>query len=300
MRPDTNLIAELSPEERAELGDLSPVAQGLAGYVAPRPTGVQTEALLAHLRPLVKARAVAQEALPAEPEPEFLPDEPLLAGPRGVRGWIALARSQTSLLEPPFWWASALLFALGLGTAIFADGRTVALSIALLSPVLAAAGVAYAFRPSARSLWEIERASPINPIELVYARLGLILSFNLALSVPLLALLAVVEPNLILWRLLVVWSGFMLGLTGLALYATVRWGALVGGAAPLILWAAVVGWQGRPGGRLLENLFTGGLIGLVNQSNGLLGVALGGLLLGVLLLRTGGQAALGEVRDGWN
>jgi hypothetical protein len=312
-QPDADLAAELSPEQQSDLGDLSGVQESLARYVVPRPSPEETGALLARLRPLVAARAAGADARAAQvhttvrtpapaPEPDFLEDAPLPAAQRGVRGWLDLARSQTSLLESSFWWASGLVFTVGLLAGLTQAGRPYSLILAFLSPVLAAAGVAYAFRPSLRSLGEMERACPINPLELVYARLGLVLAFNLVLSLALLTMLAATEPGLVLWRLVAAWLGPMLALAGVALYTTVRWGAVAGAASPLTLWAALLLGLWQAAGREtpdLPNLLQERLVPVIGHSNAMLAASLAALALGLLLLRHAGRRALGD-DAAWN
>lgn len=283
------VLSEAVPAERQrELGDLSGVAARLEGYVSPPPSAAETARLLGALRPLVAARREAHEILPDEPSLEH-----------GLRHWVHLALTQTSLLEPPFWWASAGLFLLGVLVGAVGQGGALALGFVLLAPVLAAAGVAYAFRPAAQAFRDLERAAPIQPLELVYARLGLVLAFNLVLSLGVLGIIWLQEPRVILWRLALLWLGPMLGLAGFALYCAVRWGAVVGAAAPLVLWTAlsygVARWgsdYGPIGGSMQQ--WADVLLPALSRSNGLLAVALAALVAGVLLLRQGGRLATGE------
>lgn len=284
-RASESLTDGLSAKQVAELGDLRPLAERLAGYVAPQPDAAATERLLAHLRPLLAGQGAAAAQPTQEPSPG------------GAGYWLRLAWAQTSLFEPAFWWASLLVVALGLLVGLAAGGGALALLFALGSPLLAAAGVAYAFRPAARSAWELELACPVRPLELLYARLGLVLAFNLALALALLVAAALQEPRLVLWRLLVAWLGAMVGLAGLALYSTVRWGAVAGAAVPLVLWAAALGtawrWAGgdaAPSGQALLDRLLPWLTG----SNGALLAAVAALAAGAALLYRAGRLAAGE------
>jgi len=120
------------------------------------------------------------------------------------------------------------------------------LGVTLIAPVLAAAGVAFAFRPAGQTLAEIERISPVTPLELLYVRLGLVLAGNLALALALLGLVWIEGPRLVLWRVVLLWLGPMLGLAGMALYTSARWGTVAGLTAPLGAWGTLVllAWQG--------------------------------------------------------
>lgn len=282
------LVDGLSPDEQAELGNLEPMAAQLAGYVAPQPSPAETARLLAHLRPLVAARAAAEERLD-DPE-EFLPEG---EAPTGPRFWLRLAWSQTALIEPAFWWASGAVLLLGLFLGAL-DGAAATL-FALFGPVLAAGAVAYAFRPATRSLGELERACPIQPLELVYARLSLVLSFNLLVVLASLGSVWMQEPRAVLWRLVIAWLGPLMALAGVALYTTVRWGAIAGAAVPLTLWAGLVmgglqwaAWQTGLSTRLLLDQ-----VGpFVAQSNGVLLASALALAAGLTLFRQAGRRAL--------
>lgn len=287
-RRSADLTDGLAPGERAELGDLGRVAARLAGYVAPRPAPEETEALLAALRPLVAERAPWPTRTPA----------PALAG---LRHLLSLAWSQTTLLEPAFWWSSGLLLLLGLVVVLLDPQGPLPVAFLLASPVLGAGAVAYAFRSSVRSAWELELASPIRPLELLYARLGLVMIFSLVSSLALLGVLWAQEPRLVLWRLVLAWFGPMLCLAGVALYSTVRWGSIAGAAVPAGLWAALVitGLQtaGRPGQSPL--LVLAQMLPLASQSGAVLlgsGVA---AALGLLLLRQAGRLTVGDAAS-WN
>lgn len=284
-----NIAADLSVEQQTELGDLDPLLTALAADEAPQPSPGETTRLLAQLRPLVAARAT--------PLPEWLePQE------TGVRAWLRLAWSQTSLLETPFWYASGGMIVLGLLLGVAGGGGLLALMFLFLSPVLAAAGVAYAFRPATRTLWELEQAAPIRPLELLYARLALIFAGNVALACAVLSVVWMGVPGLVVWRLIVAWLGPMLFLAGTALYTSVRWGSVAGIAVPLSIWAGLItlGWQEladrmRPAGLNLIDV----LLPLLSASDGLLAGSLAALIAGVLLLRQGGRLALGE-RVAWS
>lgn len=231
-RPD--LAADLSPEEREQLGDLGPLAGQLARYDAPEPPEADTATLIARLAPTVAART---ETKPAA----FWDDIPA----NGGVNWLALARAQLALVDPSAFWAAGLVFALGLLVTALGRGGLLALGFTLGAPILAAAGVAYAFRPAGRTLGEIERLSPVSLLELLYVRLGLVLSANLVLTLALLALTWVEMPRLILWRLLLLWLGPMLGIAGAALVVAARWGTLPGIAVPLGLWSVIgfIAWR---------------------------------------------------------
>ncbi len=216
------LTAGLDDEQRQSLGDLQELADLLAsdeGGLEPGPRD--------HARLLAAIEPVLPPARAREPH-------------RSPRAWLALAWSQAALLHAPLWWAGGLVLLLGLAAAAVEGGSSLALLFVLVTPVLAAGGVAYAFRPETRTLWELERLTPVGAAELLYARLMAVLAFDSLLSLTLLGMIWVGGPQLVLWRLLLVWLGPMLTLAGIGLYATLRWGPTSGAVLPLGLWGTFV------------------------------------------------------------
>lgn len=271
-----DLASDLSPEERAALGNLDPLASRLAAYDAPEPDPADTAALVARLAPLVAARA--------EAEPDLVWDDAPASGPRH---WLVLARAQVTLVDHVVLWAGGLVLALGLLVAGIGQGGLLSLAFSLGAPVLAAGGVAFAFRPAGRTLAEIERISPVTPLEMLYVRLGLVLTGNLALALGLLALIWIEAPRLVLWRVVLLWLGPMLGLAGGALYASVRWGTVAGLSMPLGAWGTLVllAWQGVIAPATpLQALRPVEILVHLSQAPGVLAATLALLVAGVLLL----------------
>lgn len=215
----------LDEAQRQELGDLSALAHFLETDAIPDPGLEKHTRLLAALEPYLPVSAVPQ--------------------PRRLSHWLRLARGQLVLFEGSFWLSGALVLLLGLVLTVVDGRELLPLAFVLLAPLLAAAGVAYAFRPETRSLGELERLTATGAVELLYVRLALVLAFNLLISLLLLLLIWLEGPQVVLWRLALAWLGPMLALAGLALYATVRWGSLVGAILPLALWGglALLGWR---------------------------------------------------------
>lgn len=255
-RPANRLTQGLDPDQREALGDLNAVEQFLARDTT-APDAIKapdTARLLASLQPMLDAETQPDKARHRGFKPQVTTVEDDLensfAARPTKRGLVAevsnllrLARAQTSLLEAPFWWSSILLLLIGVGVGYAGGGAAgVIVLFVVFAPLLAAGGVAYLFRPATRGLWDLERISPVQPLELLYARLTLILAFNVALALVLLPFAWNQAP---IWRLLLAWLGPMIGLTGLALYLSVRWHTLAGTVVPLGLWCALVmfGWQ---------------------------------------------------------
>ncbi len=217
---DRRLTEGLDEAQHQELGNLRKLAQFLDSDVLPDPDAQQRARLLAALTPYLPGATATR--------------------PPGLKNWLRLARSQLVLFEKSFWLAGIFVLLLGL-VIVSLDGRELLpLAFVLFSPLLATAGVAYAFRPETRTLGELERLTATGPLELFYTRLALVLGFNLLVALGLLGLIWLEGPQVALWRLALTWLGPLLTLTGLALYATIRWGALVGLLLPFGLWGSLV------------------------------------------------------------
>jgi hypothetical protein len=256
------LTEGLTPEQAGELGDLSALEVHLSAYATPEP---DTDALLARL-----AARAGRQIIPA---------------PHGWRGWLRLARTQTMLLHARFWLATLAILALGI-VLIAAYGGATLILYALCSPVLAVAVSAYLFRAETSTLHEFELLGGYGALELLYIRLLLVLGYTFAVTLILLLVASTQGVSLVLWRLLVIWLGPMVGLTGLALYASVRWNAFAGGALPMAVWAAMLalGWResvsdGAGGPGVVQ-----AAAAAISQSNGLLLAALAGFVVGAVLI----------------
>lgn len=264
---------DLSPEQREELGDVQPLMQRLAQYDVPEPN---SERLLASL--LMQRR---------ETEPV-----PIHASPRrSFHDWLRLAGSQMELLEAPFWWSSLLLTLIGVLLGMSYGSAVATLCLVVISPLVAVTGVAYLFRPATRVLWELEQLSQVQPLEFLYARLALILTLNLTLAAALLFVVWTQGLQIVLWRLLLIWFGPMIGLTGIALFCSVRWNTLAGVIAPMVAWGllVIVGWRDTVLTTSLDLPNAPAIITRLGMSNTLLLLATAALVVGLLLLYESGR-----------
>lgn len=288
---ELNLERDLTEAQRGELGDLGAVTKLLVSYEVADPTPSETAMLLAKLK-LVLAERTAPE-----------PIESPLAPSRTIssQAWLGVARAQIELLPPGFWLAGVAVGTLGLFVGFAAGAEWSITLILLLAPLLAAGGVAYAFRPETCGLEELERISVVGPLELLYIRLGVVLAFNGGISAALMIALGLGGMDVVqFWRLGLVWLGPMIGLAGLALYISVRWHTLAGTIVPLGLWAGTIvfGWreivarvEWDPATSLYRAVATW-LIAQINNSDGLLLAAGMVLIVGLLLIQQAGQTVM--------
>jgi hypothetical protein len=268
---------DLSPQQRHELGDLQPLVVRLEQYKITEP---DTTRLLAQLTPLLEK----QRTEASSPLPVFLR--------RGLRHWLRLAWSQISLLEAPFWWSSAFIMLIGMLLGIGIGGAAATLGLLVLSPLIAVAGVAYLFRPATRTLWEFELLSQVQPLELLYTRLALILSMMGTLTTILLLVVWMQGLQIVLWRLLLIWLGPMLGVVGIALFCSVRWNNYAGVIVPLLLWGTLilVGWRDTVIATAVDMPNAGIIIAHFNMSNTIPMLAAAALVAGVFLIYQSGRS----------
>ncbi len=271
----------LDKTQRQALGDLSALAHFLETDTELDPGFVEQSRLLAALEPYL---------------PSSIASQPLRSG-----NWLRLARGQLVLFESSFWLAGVLILLIGLLLTAINGRELLPLAFVLLAPLLAAVGVAYAFRPETRTLGELERLTSTSPVEMLFARLALVLAFNLLISLLLLLLIWLVGPQVVLWRLVLAWLGPILALAGLALYTSVRWGSLAGVFLPLCLWGCLVllGWR-EALLRVAEGMTPVAwlLLGISNSNLVLIGSILASLV-GLGLLTLAGQTITSERRS-WN
>lgn len=267
---------DLSPEEREALGDVQPLVQHLAQYEVPEPDSAR---LLQSLTSVLKNNVEA--GIPHVDEPSL----------RSFYDWLRLAWAQTELLEAPFWWSSLLITLLGVLLGMTYGGEAATLCLLLISPLIAVTGVAYLFRPATRTLWQLEQLSPLRPLEFLFARLALILTLNLMLAAALLCVVWIQGVQIVLWRLLLIWFGPMIGLTGIALFCSVRWNTLSGVIAPMIAWGLLflVGWRDTVLTSSPELPNATVIIARIGMSNSLLLMAALALIAGLLLLYESGR-----------
>jgi hypothetical protein len=265
----------LDPSQQHQLGDLQGVSQALSAWQVPQPTPDEQAAFV---NALIRQLPQTSQGHPTT-QPHF-----------GPKGWGNLILAQARLFEVEFWYACGimLLFTL-LGGALIGNGG-LALFTLMGSPLLAMAGVLYVYHHESSSLSALETVSPVGRYALFYCRSALILGMSLV-ALPLLLLPGqLLFPQLVFWRVVLIWLGALVGLFGLATYATVRWNGLIGTVLPLGIWGLLVitSWQQafvNAGNWLMAPLW---LTQIISASNGVLVGALLGLVGGAwLLFQTG-------------
>lgn len=145
----------------------------------------------------------------------------------------ALARALVSTPSLVLSWllASAVVFAVG-GVVMWQTGTPV---VPLVAPVLAAAGVAFAYGAAADPAWELARTMPTSARMVLLVRVVAVLATNVLLG----AVASLLAPGLS--GVTVLWLMPMLAIALLALaLATVARSPAIGGAGALAVWGAIV------------------------------------------------------------
>lgn len=150
---------------------------------------------------------------------------------------LDIARIQVSIMRPVFWLVSAAIMLLGVIVELSQPGDVIAFALRALGPLLVTMGVGIAFRGIGRNTVECELACPPSVLELIVARLVIVLGYDMALGLCL-SLLGGRHAGEGVWVVTAHWLAPLLLVSGLALALAPRWGF-----QRAATWA-YVGWLG--------------------------------------------------------
>jgi hypothetical protein len=190
--------------------------------------------------------ALTRSALEGLPEPRGD------AGPvRRLRYLGALVVAEARLIRPAVPIASAAVLALGVVMVLFRAVADVGLVLALIAPIVAAAGVAGTCRSRRDPAAELIAATPTSGRLLLLVRIALVFGYDLALTLAASAVLSVAGAAQAagLAALVGAWLGPMALLCALALLVAVRFGPDVALGAAAGVWAVRV----LAGGALVDD-----------------------------------------------
>lgn len=242
-----------------------PIVQQLAAWRDPRITPADHGRLLALLgQELPRAAPVTavRQAIRQR-----------LARQNRIVTMLAVVHSQVSMLRLSFWVLSALLVSLGVVIELAPSDNSVSIAwLRALAPLLAYLSVASVFRSARLHTLEWEFACPPSPLQLIAARLFIVVGYDVGLGL-ILSMIGWAQGEGSFLVVTLHWLMPLLLITGLALVLSLRL------PAPTAAGIAYSGW--------LTLLVLGGgqVQGLLSlQTELLLGLA-GGSLLGLALLR---------------
>ncbi|GAA3302732.1 MULTISPECIES: hypothetical protein [Dactylosporangium] len=240
-------------------------------------------------------RAIADALTPAAPgpDPQHLVRavltrsalaEPLVRGRRRrLRHLAALLVAEARLIRFPVPVASALVMALGVATVLLqrANGVGADMVLALVAPIVAAAGIAGTYRSRLDPAAELVAATPTSGRRLLLVRIALVFGYNLVLALG---------ASAALDGLVGAWLGPMVLLSSLSLLLAVRFGPDVALGAVVGLWVVrvmaggVLAADGRPARYIVAAWSTNAAV---------LAIGAGLAVVAVIV------AGRGEPRDGW-
>lgn len=157
--------------------------------------------------------------------------------------WLVL-RSQIRLVHPATWAASGLVIALGalVSLVFYQSAQTGAeLPFVFVAPLVAACGVAFLYGLDADPALELQLATPISPRMILLARLALLFSFNLTITLVCSVILALAQAQISLAPLIVAWLAPMTFLSALAfLLSVLFFDSLASVLLSFLLWIGIV------------------------------------------------------------
>jgi hypothetical protein len=191
--------------------------------------------------------------LPAPPSPVAR----ALDAATGHLGWLAgilaAIRPQVRILRGAFWLASAVIVLAGLPLISPAVRTTAGTSLTysgfllLVAPLMAALGVAYAFRSAGTGMAELELTCPLSPLQLVLGRLFWVATYDAALLGAASVVAAGYEPRVNLAYLVIGWLMPMLVMAAATLALSLYVSLWLSAVLTLGLWGSVLAvGLGRP------------------------------------------------------
>jgi len=150
------------------------------------------------------------------------------------RAW-SLLQAQVSLVQREMWPVSAALMALGIIVALLSEHVE---AIYFLAPLVAAASLSVLFSPEYDPAYELTLSTPTSPWKVLLARLSIVSTYNLLLTLLAALALLVMIPAELLGTLILGWLAPMAFLSTLALLLSLWIGTSNAIAITYILWIA--------------------------------------------------------------
>ncbi|MBI5960471.1 MAG: hypothetical protein HY866_17145 [Chloroflexi bacterium] len=162
-----------------------------------------------------------------------------------TNGWPwVLLRAQVRVVRGEIWLASLLVIALGTlvtFTQVDPQANGDQLPLVMVSPLIAALGIAFIYGPEVDPPFEILLATPVSPRLVLMARLALVFGFNLGLGLAGSVILAALRTDLSIWPLIMAWLAPMAFLSALAFcIGVVTRESLLSSLSCFVLWMTQV------------------------------------------------------------
>jgi hypothetical protein len=191
---DARLEAMLAEDLGQEGATFLSTVKTLRTWDAPAITPEHTAKLLAAMSPHI---------------PNATPDSPPARLQTALR-WppILILRVQLNIVQLELWWACTLIMAIGVLVTLLTANLTLSgldLPFVLVSPAVAAIGLAFLYDSDNEGIHELENATPVSPVLLLLARFTLVFGFNLLLGLIGSVALALTHPQVSLLPLISAW-----------------------------------------------------------------------------------------------
>lgn len=175
-------------------------------------------------------------ALPAKVSPRA--PAPLVPPRLSLGALVELTRAQIPTVNRHLWPASAVVLGIGFAITLFVPrGGGGSGAFAALTPLIAAAGLAFIYGPENDPPLEIALATPTSPRVVLLARLVLVCGYDLLLAMASsLALATFGQAREGLQAVILMWLGPMLLLSAVSLAVAVRFGTAASLGTGLTLW----------------------------------------------------------------
>jgi hypothetical protein len=192
----------------AQAADLLPAVQRLSDWQAPQPDPADTQRLLARLSTELTVISPVRQAIREYRE-------------RQISFLLATARAQIGLFRLQFWLLSGFITAIGAAVVLSKVLPDEVVVLRASGPLLAYLGTIVAFRGRRSRVLELELVCLPSPLQLVVARLVIVLGYDVALGLALsLALWASGSGQVLMLTLS--WLMPLLLVAGLALLLSLR------------------------------------------------------------------------------
>lgn len=216
-------LAELTP---AEIEQLNQTITKLASFTISKPSQVSTDNLVQSLK----------QYLPHTKNQFDTPIE-VSAITQRVIGLLQLLRPQISIFAAPFWFISALTMVLGVYLNTQTMNQSEFIPLLMIAPLVIALGIVYAFRNVDERIVELEKTAALSWIQLVLARMVIILGYNNIIVLFLSLIIHFSLPQLPLFNLLISWFAPLALWSSIALAGTLKFGQWYGVGGSLAIWA---------------------------------------------------------------
>lgn len=193
----------------------------LSDYTVPFPSDYQIDATVKTLKQYVPAKQPAYERYSEKLQMLF-----------------SRALTEAGLMSKTYWFASVVLFVMGYLITYRANSQYY--GIAVLAPLPFILGLIEVFRGREQGVLEIELTCKVSAREIMLSRLVVIGLYSTILNTLFSALIGLMMPEMIMWKVLISWIAPFTFTSGLALWFAMRVRGGFAVTAALSIWMVAV------------------------------------------------------------